>query len=252
MVLILLAIRIGFELPGYTYTEPLLDTLVDQFFMPSPGNSGPIYLAKENNVISEQTFLVSVQITDSAPSGTAIQSATFRIDYGFSMGGQTSETLYFPPSQQRILVVFELLADTLPEGTEAFQASAYPEDTLETRAPNGTIIIERFPTPLSPHFLASEAFIIILDNDCKFYTYFVFFMHYVSIFSCLVIIIGFTNTSYTVNEGVGNLQVDVRVFNPPDDQFVLETILLVIQTVSGSASNCTAKVYFKVLMLYIH
>ena len=175
MVLILLAIRIGFELPGYTYMEPLFDTRIDQFFIPNPGGSGPIYLAKENNVTSEQTFLISVQVTDSAPSGTAIQSATFRVDYEFSADGRTSETLFFLPSQQRILVTFELLADTLPEGTEAFQASAFPEDTLEMRAPNGTLIsMEKFPTPLCPEILAPEAFIIILDNDRKFYTHFAF------------------------------------------------------------------------------
>ena len=176
MVLILLAIRVGFELPGYTYMEPLFDTHIDQFFMPNPGDSGRIYLVKENNVISEQTFLLSVQVTDSAPSGTAIQSATFRVDYEFSAEGRTSETLFFLPSQQRILVTFGLLADTLPEGTEAFQVNVSPEDTQEERALNGTVIIvERFPIPLSPIDLASEeAFIIILDDDCKFYTHFAF------------------------------------------------------------------------------
>ena len=77
-------------------------------------------------------------------------------------------------------------------------------------------------------------------------------MHYVSVFSCLAIVIGFTNTSYTVDEGIGTLQVDVQVFSPPDDQFIQGTTLLVIQTVSGSASKCTEKVYFKLLMLCIH
>ena len=173
MVLILLAIRIGFELPRYTYTEPLFDTRIDQFFIQNPGDSGPIYLAKENNVISEQTFLISVQVTDSAPSGTAIQSATIDQDYRFGRV-QTSEAILFDPFEQRILVLFELLADTFPEGNEAFQASVSPEDTLETRAPNGTIIIERFPIPLPPEVLLPEAFIIILDNDRKFYTHFAF------------------------------------------------------------------------------
>ena len=73
-------------------------------------------------------------------------------------------------------------------------------------------------------------------------------MHYVSIFSCLAIIIGFTNISYTVDEGIGTLQVDVQVFSPPDDQFIQGTTLLVIQTVSRSASKCTDIVYFKVLI----
>ena len=77
-------------------------------------------------------------------------------------------------------------------------------------------------------------------------------MHCVSVFSCLAIIIGFTNTSYTVNEGVGNLQVDVQVFNPLDNQLLPATIDFFIQTVSGLASKCTELVYLKVLMLYIH
>ena len=174
MALILLAIRIGFELPGYTYTEPQFDTRVDEFFIPNPGDSGPIYLAKENNVISEQTFLISVQVTDSAPSGTNIQSATIDQDYLFAAVGRTSEIIVFNPFDQRILVSFDLLLDTLHEGNEAFQASAPPEDTLETRGPNDTIIIVEFPTPLSPQVLASEAFIIILDDDRKFYTHFVY------------------------------------------------------------------------------
>ena len=177
MVLILLAIRIGFEQPRYTYMEPQFDTPIDEFFERSipPGNSGPIYLAKENNVTSEQTFLVSVQVTDSAPSGTAIQSATIDQDYLFGVVGRTSETIFFFPLQQRILVSFELLADTLPEGTEAFQASVSPEDTQEERAPNGTLIrVERFPTPLNPINLFPEAFIIILDDDRKLYNHFAF------------------------------------------------------------------------------
>ena len=77
-------------------------------------------------------------------------------------------------------------------------------------------------------------------------------MHYVSIFSCLAITIGFTNINYTVNEGVGNFQVDIRVFNLLDNQTIPATVNLVIQTVSGSASKYTELVYLKVLMLHIH
>ena len=68
---------------------------------------------------------------------------------------------------------------------------------------------------------------------------------------CLANIIGFTNTSYTINEGIGTLQVDVRVLNPPDDQPLPASVDLVIQTVSGSASKCTEPVDLKVLMLNI-
>ena len=55
----------------------------------------------------------------------------------------------------------------------------------------------------------------------------------------LAIVIGFADTSYTVNEAIGMLEVDVRVFNPPDGETLPVSIELVIQTVSGSASKYT-------------
>lgn len=66
------------------------------------------------------------------------------------------------------------------------------------------------------------------------------------------IIIGFTNTSYIVGEGIGTLQVDVRVFNVPDDEPLPAIVELVIQTEPGSASKLVyrASVYL-VLMLHI-
>ena len=118
-------------------------------------------MLKEDNVISEQTFLVSFQVTDSAPSGT--QSAAIDQDYRFAGAGQTSQTEFFFPSQQRIPFPFELRADTLPEGTEAFQASVSPEDTRDI----GGGLVEQFPTSLNPLTLRSEIFITILDNDRK-------------------------------------------------------------------------------------
>ena len=125
--------------------------------------NGPIYLAKEDNVISEQTFLVSIQITDSVPSGTNIQTATLEQDYRFGRPGQTSTTEFFFPSRQRIPVPFTLFTDTLPEGDEAFQASVSPEDTRE----GGGGVVEQFPTSLNPLTLASEVFVTIIDDDRK-------------------------------------------------------------------------------------
>ncbi len=53
----------------------------------------------------------------------------------------------------------------------------------------------------------------------------------------LAIVIGFTNTSYTVDEGVGTLQVGIRVLNPPENLPLPGSVDLVVQTVSGSASR---------------
>ena len=59
-----------------------------------------------------------------------------------------------------------------------------------------------------------------------------------------------------MNEAIGVLEVDVRVFNPPDRQNNFPvTIELVIQTVSGSASKYTKLVYMYnkiVLILFVH
>ena len=159
------AIRIGFELPGYNYTEPLFKETIDEFYVSLTGRpeNGPIFLVKEDNVTSEQTFLVSLQVTDSSPSGT--QTAALGLDYRFeSQPGQTSATENFQPDQQRIPFRFELFADTLPEGNEAFQASVSPENTLHI----GGGLIEQFPTSQNPLTLRSEIFITIVDDDCKF------------------------------------------------------------------------------------
>ena len=159
----IIAIGIGFELPGYTYTEPQFDEFIDQFFVSPTGRpeNGPIFLLKENNVTSEQTFLVSFQVTDSAPSGS--QSAAIDQDYNLEGPGQTSRTEFFFPSQQMIPFLFVLRTDTLPEGTEAFQASVSPESARDL----GGGMVEQFPIPLNPLNLSSEIFITILDNDRK-------------------------------------------------------------------------------------
>ena len=120
-------------------------------------------MVKENNVISEQTFYISIQVKDSAPSGVNIQSATIGQDYRFGNIGTLSQTVIFLPFQRRISFRFELFADTLPEGTEAFQASL----SLEGARHLGGRMVERFPNFLNPINLTSEIFITIVDNDRK-------------------------------------------------------------------------------------
>ena len=153
-------------------------TTIDFFYVPPTGcpENGLIYLVKENNVTSEQTFLVIIQVTDSAPSGTAIQSATINQDYRYAPADRRSQSIFFRPFEQRVLVWFELLADTLPEGTEAFHASVSPEVGsrmfLDGR-------MERFPISLNPINLASEIFITIIDNAGR-----KFQMHACNVLSC--------------------------------------------------------------------
>ena len=162
---VIVAIRIGFELPSYTYVEPMFHEPIDIFFAPESGLpvSGPIYLAKEDNVTSEQTFLVVVHVSSSVPPGQGIQPATLDVDYRLSRAG-TSVVLQFGSRVQRINFPFTLFTDALPEGTEAFLASSGPTDTAQL--PNGTTV--PVPTFLNPNTLSAESFVVIENDDHEF------------------------------------------------------------------------------------
>ena len=164
-LIVIAAIRIGFELSSYTYLEPMFETTIDSFFDSPSGLlvNGPIYLAKENNVISEQTFLVAVQVSSSVPPGQSIQPAWLDADYRLSVSG-TVVVLPFGPMVQRINFPFSLFSDTLPEGTEAFLASSAPADMAQL--PDGTTV--PVSTFLNPSTLSAESFVIIEDDDREY------------------------------------------------------------------------------------
>lgn len=151
-------------MPRYTFIEPEFNTDIDQFFIP-PTNllaNGPVHLFKENNVTSEQTFLIVVQVSDSVPPGGGFNPATNGLDYSLGARG-TSPVIQFTPQTQRLLFSFELISDTLPEGNEAFLLSTAPED--EGQDASGRIL----PVPgyLPPIALSAETFVIIEDDDRK-------------------------------------------------------------------------------------
>ena len=136
----------------------MFEEVIDEFFEPESGLAvnGPIYLAKENNVISEQTFSVVVQASSSVPPGQGIQQASLDSDYRLTLpNGTTSVVLQFLPTFQRRNFPFTLFADDFPEGTEAFLASSAPGEG------------EEIPTYLNPERLSAETFIIIEDDDRK-------------------------------------------------------------------------------------
>ena len=109
-----------------------------------------IFLAKENNVVSEQTFLVLVQINDFAPPNTDFAIAEFDVDYRDIL---RSFTTGFPPNVQRIPVSFAVLADTIPEQTEAFQINSASDGTPGFNIPNAL-----FP----------QSYVVIEDDDGTF------------------------------------------------------------------------------------
>ena len=150
----------------YTYTEPIVETTIDEVNYIPPTNltaNGPINLIKEDNVVSEQTFFVAVQISNSVPSGSRFRQAQINVDYDIGVAIGTSRVLQFPATFQRILFSFTLLSDTIPEGTEAFLASSTPADSALI---NGV----EFDVPgyLPPVNLFPQSYVIIEDDDRKF------------------------------------------------------------------------------------
>ena len=131
------AIRIGFEKEINNFTEPRFDE--DVF----------IYVTKENNVISEQTFRIAFQRTDSVPQGSGFAIAQDGLDY---RGIIQSFQLTFLPFQQRIGQPFQLLADNVLEATKAFQISLFTQD---------------LPSFYRADMLFSQTFVVIEDDDSK-------------------------------------------------------------------------------------
>ena len=142
--------------------EPILAVTIGQFFRP-PANStisGPVFLLKENDVMSEQTFLIVIEVSElTPPNQNNINQATRGADFTSA----DSLVVQFLPRDQRIHFQFNLLPDNFPEKTESFRATSAPEDS-------GLIDGITFDAPsfLPPVTLCDRTFIIIEDNDRKF------------------------------------------------------------------------------------
>ena len=132
------AIRIGFERKLYRFTEPMSEE--DAF----------IYVAKESNIFTEQTFRISFQRTNSVPQGSGFALALDEADYS---GIREAFQRTFFPFQQRISLPFQLLPDGDPEATEAFQISLLTQDS---------------PAFDSADILFTRTFVVIDDDDSKF------------------------------------------------------------------------------------
>ena len=93
-----------------------------------------IFLAKENDVQSEQTFQISFQVFDSVPPNSGFTPAEIGVDYNLPL-----RELTFNPDMQRLPLAIELLADRIPEETEAFQISSTPQGDPAYSAPSSPL-----------------------------------------------------------------------------------------------------------------
>ena len=122
-----------------------------------------MYLIRENNQTSEQTY--SVDLTVGEPGGTSkpaqIETSDINENYDYSLGvrDQTKQVILFPPTVDRIPFIFKLKHDLSVEGTETFRA------TSAQVTPSGDFPV--FQTPSGVNAFATTL-INILDNDGKY------------------------------------------------------------------------------------
>ena len=107
-----------------------------------------IFIAKEDDVRSEQTFQIRFQVFDSVPPNSGFAPAEFGVDYNLPL-----TELTFNPDLQRLPLTINLIADRIPEETEAFQIISRPQGDPAYTAPS------------SPLF--QQTFVVIEDDDSK-------------------------------------------------------------------------------------
>lgn len=141
--------------------EPMYEKEINEFLPSNTTASGPMYLVKEDNVTSEQTFLVTIQVSDTVPPGEILNPATLDVDYNIL----DVVSVTFPAMLQKIPFRFVLLPDSLPEGTEAFLAHSSCQ--CDGVAEIDGVVYYDVPTFLPPLNLFQETFVFIEDDDRK-------------------------------------------------------------------------------------
>ena len=148
-------IRIGFEFESYEVTEPNPD---DENVI-----SNLVYLIREDNQKSEQTYSVDLTVGDPGGNTRPATLETFDInesfDYSFGSLGQTRQNVLFPSTMDRIAFVFSLNPDLAKEGTETFRA------TSAQATPIGFFPLYQTPGGVTAF---ATTLIHILDNDGKY------------------------------------------------------------------------------------
>ena len=114
MVLLYADISIGFEKADYIFSER------DESVI------GTVVLVK--NRATEQTFDVTVEVVELPFGKSARVGRDFVLDHDDHMN--TVKTVSFMPGQQRMYIPFQILADGIPENTEAFHLVMSEMDTV--------------------------------------------------------------------------------------------------------------------------
>ena len=122
-----------------------------------------MYLIRENNRTSEQTYSVDLTVGDPGgnykPATIETSNTNQSFDYSFGLPNQTKVNVLLPPTVDRIPFTFSLEPDLAIEGTEIFRAISAQV------TPSGDFPV--FQTPSGVNAFATTL-IRILDNDGKY------------------------------------------------------------------------------------
>ena len=122
-----------------------------------------MYLIRENNRTSEQTYSVDLTVGDPGgnykPATIQTSNTNQSFDYSFGLPNQTKVNVLLPPTVDRIPFTFSLEPDLAVEGTEIFRAISAQV------TPSGDFSV--FQTPSGINAFATTL-IRILDNDGKY------------------------------------------------------------------------------------
>ena len=122
-----------------------------------------MFLTKESGRISEQSFLLLIELSDSGFTlpDSSIRLATLGLDFEIANATDQEQpdlTLEFTSFQQRIYFSLEIIQDSIPEETEVFRARLLMPGVGPMGAP-GYILYQ--------NDVFSEALIYITDDDSK-------------------------------------------------------------------------------------
>ena len=122
-----------------------------------------MYLIRENNRKSEQTYSVDLTVGDpggnTKPATIETSDNSESFDYSLGLIGQTKQTILFPPTVDRIAFLFLLNPDLAVEGTETFRV------TSAQVTPSGDFPVFQTPGGVTAF---TTTLIHILDNDGKY------------------------------------------------------------------------------------